>query len=325
MTNVFISYRRDDAAGHAGRLSDRLIARFGADQVFIDVDDIKPGQDFEQAIEQTLGHCEFLIAVIGPRWLSELNERAGNPHDLVQREICLAMARGITVIPVLVGGAKMPAQAELPSVLRAFARCDAIEIDDESFDDDAARLLNFLDRRSPPTASRPAEHRWRKAAVAAIGIVIVALIGARALGPTSGGQTTTNVLSSANLPTFTYGTWTLRNARDEDGRNWNNSVIQFTSQEDAPDGLLLRGRFTWRYNNVLVGTEEVTGRYVIRTRQVILEGTRVADVPHGGPERLAIGSYSAVLDEDERALVRGRWGVTAQGQPGFVGEWEAVR
>ena len=54
MPNVFISYRRDDAGGHAGRLSDRLVARFGPDSVFVDVDDIKPGQNFLQAIEQTL-------------------------------------------------------------------------------------------------------------------------------------------------------------------------------------------------------------------------------------------------------------------------------
>ena len=50
MTNLFISYRRDDSGGHAGRLSDRLIARFGADRIFMDVQDIQPGQNFQQAI-----------------------------------------------------------------------------------------------------------------------------------------------------------------------------------------------------------------------------------------------------------------------------------
>lgn len=323
MTNLFISYRREDAAGHAGRLSDRLIARFGADRVFIDVDDIEPGQDFEQAIEQTLGRCDHLLAVVGPRWLSSLKERADDPNDLVQREICTALARGITVIPVLVGGGRMPAVSDLPSVLRAFARCDAIEIDDESFDADARRLLDHLARQSPVPERRFASLGWRQAAIAAVGIVILALIGARTLGP--GGDGATQSAATLHLPAFTYGSWTLRNSRDEEGRAWNNSVLQFTEQDASRDGLLLRGRFTWRHNNVLVGTEEFSGRYVERTRQVILEGTRVTDAAHPGPEHLAIGSYSAVLDQDERALVRGRWGVTAQGQPGYVGEWEAVR
>jgi hypothetical protein len=84
--------------------------------------------------------------------------------------------------------------------------------------------------------------------------------------------------------------------------------------------LLLHGRFTWRLDNQLQGTEEFTGRYVERSRQIILEGDRVSD-----PVRLAVGSYSAILAPDERTLVQGRWGSTAQNAPGFAGEWEAVR
>jgi hypothetical protein len=70
---------------------------------------------------------------------------------------------------------------------------------------------------------------------------------------------------------------------------------------------------------------EVSGRYVERTRQVILEGSTVTDAPHDGPGRLALGSYSFVLTADERSLVQGRWGSTAQNEAGFAGEWEAVR
>ena len=84
--------------------------------------------------------------------------------------------------------------------------------------------------------------------------------------------------------------------------------------------MLLHGRFTWRLDNQLLGTEEFTGRYVERTRQIILEGERVSD-----PGRLAVGSYSAILAPDERTLLQGRWGSTAQNEPGFAGEWEAVR
>ncbi len=86
------------------------------------------------------------------------------------------------------------------------------------------------------------------------------------------GERAANRVASRTLPSLAYGTWTLRNARDEQGKIWSNSVLQFTSQDEAPDGLLLRGRFTWRLDNVLMGTEEFTGHYVERTRQVILEG-----------------------------------------------------
>jgi hypothetical protein len=111
----------------------------------------------------------------------------------------------------------------------------------------------------------------------------------------------------------------------DDGKNFSNSVLQFTSQEETPDGLRLRGRFTWRLNDVLQGTEDVSGHFIERTRQVILEGSAVTDVPHRGGPLLAVGSYSAVLAPDERTLVRGRWGSTALNAPGVAGEWEATR
>src|SRR5687767_4239586 len=126
MTSLFISYRRDDAGGHAGRLSDRLIARFGADRVFMDVQDIQPGQNFEQAIEQTIAKCDHMIAVVGPRWLQILQARAACGEDFVCHEISVALARGTTVIPVLVGGATMPARDQLPPALAAFSRCQAV-------------------------------------------------------------------------------------------------------------------------------------------------------------------------------------------------------
>jgi len=130
MTNVFISHRRGDASGHAGRLSDGLIARFGADNAFMDVQDIRPGQNFEQAIEQTLARCDHMLAVIGPRWLADLRARSASRSDFVRSEIGTALSRGTAVIPVLVGGAKMPAVDELPAELAAFSRFQAVEIRD---------------------------------------------------------------------------------------------------------------------------------------------------------------------------------------------------
>ena len=90
LTRIFISYRRDDASGHAGRLYDDLAERFGDDRVFIDIDTIEPGVDFGDSIEQALDRCEVVLAVIGKSWVT-ITDSAGlrrldNPDDYVRME-----------------------------------------------------------------------------------------------------------------------------------------------------------------------------------------------------------------------------------------------
>ena len=120
MPRIFISYRRDDSAGHAGRIYDRLIDHFGRGQVFMDVDTIQPSLNFVEVVEQAVGVCNGLIAVIGREWLQASDAGGGrrleNPADLVRLEISTAQGRDIRVIPVLVQGAQMP---------RGFERGDA--------------------------------------------------------------------------------------------------------------------------------------------------------------------------------------------------------
>jgi hypothetical protein len=184
VTNLFISYRRDDAGGHAGRLSDRLIASFGADRVFMDVQDIEPGQNFQQAIEKTLGRCDLLIAVIGPRWLEIMQARKTSGEDFVRHEISVALALGTTVIPVLVGGAEMPARQQLPEEMAAFSLCQAVEIRDNCFEDDAGRLLAFLVRGSKALPAQPQGLRTRRNVLLALtGAVAAALLGVWMLWP----------------------------------------------------------------------------------------------------------------------------------------------
>jgi hypothetical protein len=110
----------------------------------MDVSDIQPGQNFEQAIERTLERCDHLLAIIGPQWLTILTARRAAGDDFVRSEIAAALSRGTKVIPVLVGGAEMPTAAQLPADLAAFARCQAVAIQDHAFDEDAARLVRFL-------------------------------------------------------------------------------------------------------------------------------------------------------------------------------------
>ncbi len=144
MSTVFISYRREDAAGHAGRLNDRLVSLFGDDAVFMDVQDIHPGADFRKTIEQTIASCDVLIAIIGPRWLASFQARAGREDDMVSAEILAALTTNTTIVPVLVGGAGMPPDNELPEILRPLTRYQAVEIRDARFEDGFQQLAAFL-------------------------------------------------------------------------------------------------------------------------------------------------------------------------------------
>lgn len=126
MAGIFISYRREDAAGDAGRLYDRLSEHFGRDRVFRDIDTIQPGGRFSRVIDEQLARCNVLIALIGRRWLSEADTegrpRLEDPDDFVRLEIATALRRDVTVIPALLDKAEMPRSAALPPDLRPLPR-----------------------------------------------------------------------------------------------------------------------------------------------------------------------------------------------------------
>ena len=92
---IFISYRREDASYPAGRLYDNLHSRFPQNEIFMDVDSIKPGIDFIETIEERVGSCDVLVAVIGKGWLSAADEkgrrRLDNPEDFVRVEVGTAL------------------------------------------------------------------------------------------------------------------------------------------------------------------------------------------------------------------------------------------
>jgi TIR domain len=108
---VFLSYRREDPAGHAGRLADHPLDRFGTGSVFMDVESIEAGADFAQAIERAISESAAVLVVIGPGWLDAANpsgsRRLDDSSDFVRREVEAALASDVHVIPVLVGGATM--------------------------------------------------------------------------------------------------------------------------------------------------------------------------------------------------------------------------
>lgn len=115
---IFISYRRENDAGHAGWISNLSDLEREFD-IFMDVDTIRLGTDFVEAINEAVAKCDVLIALIGRSWL-DLRDEAGdrrldNPNDFVRLEIAAALQRQIPVIPILIDGAKIPNAAQLPA------------------------------------------------------------------------------------------------------------------------------------------------------------------------------------------------------------------
>lgn len=162
---IFISYRRDDSAGYARAVYDELVRRFGDERVFIDVDDIAAGRAFDETIAQAIGEARVLLVMIGPRWRGDRDgqpARIDDPADLVRREVAAALASDALVVPLLIDGARMPTEADLPSPLHPLARRHALELRNSRYRDDIERLLAVLRDAvgdAPPDASTPQSRR----------------------------------------------------------------------------------------------------------------------------------------------------------------------
>jgi TIR domain len=145
---IFISYRRHDSEGEAGRLFDDLVEQFGESSVFMDVAAIEVGRDFRKAVDESVANCGVLLAIIGLRWLDEKSEagqrRLEDPNDFVRIEIASALKRDIPVVPVLVHGAKMPRADQLPDDLKDLAYRNAVEVTHARWKSDIKLLIRSL-------------------------------------------------------------------------------------------------------------------------------------------------------------------------------------
>ena len=173
MGSIFLSYRREDTEGQAGRLYDDLVAVFGSDSVFMDVAAIQPGRDFRKSIDQSLNSCGVFLSLIGRSWLTAKDtsgqSRLNDPEDFVRIETGAALKRDIPVIPVLVQGASAPKPDQLPDDLKELAFRNAVELTHPRWDSDIQVLIKALrphiSQSSPqpepeqvqPGGDRPAE------------------------------------------------------------------------------------------------------------------------------------------------------------------------
>jgi hypothetical protein len=148
MGSVFISYRRQTAAGEARALFNDLVARLGPTAVFMDVDSISLGRDFRNAIQKTLSSCDLVLVLIDQEWAAVKDEkgqiRLEDPGDYVRMEIEAALKRDIAVTPVLVKGAQMPATKDLPVEIRDLAYRHGFELSHGTWDADVREMIRRL-------------------------------------------------------------------------------------------------------------------------------------------------------------------------------------
>jgi len=161
---VFVSYRRGDTAGHAGRLFDRVRRTFGEDRVFMDVAGIAPGDDFAHALDEAVSSCDAFLAVIGRDWVNAVDsnghQRLADTADFVRLELKTALARGVRVVPVLVDGAALPRENELPDDCKPLVRRQAFELRDNRWEADTEALCDALLKGFTVTGPTQARSRW---------------------------------------------------------------------------------------------------------------------------------------------------------------------
>jgi len=158
MPGIFVSYRRDDSQGFAGRLADDLGDLFGRERVFRDIE-IPVGSDFTDVLHRAIAASDLLLVVIGRQWAAYSDAGYGSrlfePTDWVRTEIEAAFAQGKQVVPVLVGGAEMPAADGLPPSIARLARLQAAVLGDRHWDEGVEDLADRLRVLRPGLADEP--------------------------------------------------------------------------------------------------------------------------------------------------------------------------
>jgi hypothetical protein len=318
---VFLSYRRGDVGGYAGRLTDALQQRLGAKNVFQDVTAIAPGQDYTAAIDRALDTSDAVLVMIGPGWLAAATPQ-GAPRlfeadDYVRLEVGGALRRSVRVVPVLVGGASLPAATELPEELKGLDQRQAVVLHDESWHQDVEGLVRSL--RGEPAVPTSRTRRWLVAGAVA---VVLAVVGVAVWwwGPGNGGQTGSAAEPAACAPaagagwnpialnknptgeeTVTGGSlrFTVKDARWR-AREGKWQVLLATSMENATSEDQYHG--DWRYNSLVVGGREFKATCYSPTPNLVSPRT-VGDALIGFEVRCKPVGYIQLIIENDSARI----------------------
>lgn len=184
---VFISYRRDDTGGRAGRLFDVLAARYGSRDVFLDVTAVAPGTPFDERVDAAIRSSDVVLVVIGRHWMNgggqASDRRIDRADDYVRHEVRAALAGDVQVVPVLVEGAALPIAEDLPEDLRPLVRRQAVTVRDESWHRDVDDLVRWLEGK-PSTAGSSNGRRLHRTTVGAALVAGVVVAGAAIIAMT---------------------------------------------------------------------------------------------------------------------------------------------
>ena len=160
MPRITISYRREDSAAITGRIFDRLVAHYGSHSIFRDIDNIPLGVDFREYINSMLAETDIALVVVGTRWFGGQRgrRRIDDPADPVRIEVETALRSGMSVVPVLVEGARMPRVDQLPDSLKDLIYRNGQEVGSgRDFDQHIERLIRNIDPILAQAEGRQAE------------------------------------------------------------------------------------------------------------------------------------------------------------------------
>jgi hypothetical protein len=139
---IFISYRTSDGVDKATALARDLNAAFGADQVFLDKEDLGAGQLWREAVGAAMDGKPVLLMLVTPQ---TFGARIADDKDPVRREIESALAVGAHVIPVLADGVdQLPDAQALPPSLQSLADRTWRRLRAYDWRDDVERLVADL-------------------------------------------------------------------------------------------------------------------------------------------------------------------------------------
>lgn len=212
MLGVFISYRRGPSTPYARQIYDELAERFGKDRVFYDIDTLEPGTDFLEVIERYIEQSGLMLVVLDAGWSTVSHPGGGlrleDEDDPVRLEVSRGLASDRKVLPVLVGGAKMPKASELPKDLKPLVRRQAHELSDTRWRADIEDLVQRaakaigIEEVQPPRSQRgsPTKRRRRGLIAAGVGVVaVLAAVGAFVLGGSGDERESGGTGSTASL------------------------------------------------------------------------------------------------------------------------------
>lgn len=146
---IFINYRKQDSSGYSLALYNELIKWYDKKSIFKDFNNIEPGEDFEESIDNALNNCNILLIILADKWIDILKDRNSKTQepDYVELEISKALAKNIYIIPIVINNTRMPTAEELPGSLKKLSTRQYLNIDQTRFETDSLKLRDIIDRR----------------------------------------------------------------------------------------------------------------------------------------------------------------------------------